>query len=137
MRLATCSYGEFRPGMGVPVRISLGSPKWWATPPPANVWEITPRGWYLNADDDTFTDAFVAQLDRYGPDRIHDRLTGIAARFDADPVLLCFERLDRPGTSCHRTLFAEWWLVTTGEPIPELGRTATGSPPRLSAPPLH
>jgi len=121
-RLATCSYKEFTPKMGVPVRTSLGRPRWWKTPIPeaAFVSEITPRGWYFHATEDDFLEAYTAQLDRYGPEAIQARFTAIAAEFGEPLVLLCFEQL-QTGAECHRTDFRLWWLRQTGQDIPELG----------------
>ena len=36
------------------------------------------------------------------------------------PVLLCFEALKKPGESCHRRMFAEWYEDKTGRAILEL-----------------
>jgi len=120
--LATCSYAEFRPEMGVPVRISLGRPRWWRTsiPDSAFVPEITPRGWYFHASDDDFLAAYDAQLDSYGPELIQARFDGIAAEHGEPLVLLCFEQL-ATGPWCHRTRFALWWHGRTGQSILELG----------------
>jgi hypothetical protein len=121
-RLATCSYREFKPDMGVPVRTSLGQPRWWRTPIPqsAVVSEITPRGWYFHASEDDFLAAYTAQLSRYGAEAIQARFDAIAAEFGEPLVLLCFEQL-QTGAECHRTDFRLWWLGQTGQDTPELG----------------
>jgi len=116
--LATCSYAEYRPEMGVPVRISLGRPRGWSTL--AFVTEITPRGWYLRKPEDEYLVAYDAQLSRYGPESIVARFDAIAAQFGEPLVLLCFENL-ATGSWCHRTLFRRFWLGETGHDIPELG----------------
>jgi hypothetical protein len=48
-------------------------------------------------------------------------------------VLLCFEQLWQPKNAegCHRRDFADWWLLKTGEVIPELGRVAEVAAPGL------
>ena len=135
--LATCSYSEFKPTMGVSVRISLGGPRWWKTPPQAQVSEITPRSTYLRGTtDEEYIDAYTEQLARYGVDRIRERFDRIRQEVDAEGplVLMCFEKLGtwnggaRKGDWCHRSMFAWWWREMTGEVIPELGDVAPGTP---------
>lgn len=93
--LATCSYREYRHDMGVPVRISLGRPRWWTTPIPesAFVSQITPRGWYLRSPECDYLAAYTEQLTRYGVDRIEARFSAISVEFGEPLVLLCFENL--------------------------------------------
>ena len=38
---------------------------------------------------------------------------------DAPVVLLCFDRLDKPGEWCHRSMAVKWLSKHTGESIPE------------------
>lgn len=120
--LATCSFYEFRPDMGQPVRISLGVPKFrlsWRLPS-VRLEELTPRGWYFRAPPEVFARKFLEQLDQVGVDRLRgifeDTLEG-----DGPLVLLCFERDVRSGNDCHRRRFADWWQKNTGEFVPELG----------------
>jgi hypothetical protein len=122
--LATCSYHEYRPHMGLPVRTSLGAPKYpldYELPDEAKVWEITPRWSYLRAPFDSYREQYLNQLHAYGVTRIQSRFTQLQHRFQAaDLVILCFE--SRPDSWCHRRMFAaEFWLPATGEVIPELG----------------
>jgi hypothetical protein len=105
--------------MGQPVRTSLGLPKWitgaadWP-----RLWEATPRGWYFGAHPEAFEDAYLDQLERYGPKRIAARLAAITRETGAQTLLLCcFEPLP---TDCHRGLFAQWWLHSVGEVIAEI-----------------
>jgi len=126
--LATCSYAEFRPDMGVPVRISLGRHRGWSTP--AFVTEITPRGWYLRRPEPEYVKAYSEQLARYGVEVIQARFNALAAEHGQPLVLCCFERL-ATGSWCHRTRFAEHWRQQTGQTIPELGQESRFvSPPR-------
>jgi len=122
--LATCSYSEFRPDMGTPVRTSLGRPRWWTgtLSVGALVTEITPRGWYLRSPEPEYVLAYNAQLARYGPEVIQGRFDAIAAEHGEPLVLLCFERL-ASGSWCHRSLFSAYWLGETGQVVPELGVT--------------
>ncbi len=57
-------------------------------------------------------------LSRLEPARVLAELHELAG--DAEPVLLCFERLQTPGEWCHRRLAAEWLERSLGVDIPEL-----------------
>lgn len=124
--LATCSYGEFEPSMGAPVKTTVGHPRFklgytFAGRLP----EVTPDRSMLTLPQPEFRAAYFAKLDGIGLDGIAAAMAELAETVDHKRlVLLCFDRLDRPGVWCHRTLFAEWWGVLTGEQIPELGATA-------------
>ena len=120
---ATCSYHEFTDDMGVPVQASLGRPKF-----PLrydlrlDLWAVTPRGFYLRSPFPEYEAAMTAQLD-YGVPRLRNDFARISRSAGGrTPVILCFERLNRPGW-CHRTIVREWWARTTGEVVPELGAT--------------
>jgi hypothetical protein len=120
--LATCSYQEFDPSMGQPVRISLGTPKFklgWRLPR-EGLMELAPQGRYFNAPQAEFTRRYLEQLDSYGPAHLLHLFTDLA-QDDRPLVLLCFERNVRSGADCHRRRFAEWWFQNTGEQVPELG----------------
>ena len=125
--LYTCSYSAWRPEHGLPVRTSLGKPKW--LPEAASwplLWEITPRGHYFKAPTEVYDAEYLAQLERYGARRIARRLGEIARSGFAEPaerlVLLCFESPETAEWACHRRTFAAWWLRQTGERVEELDR---------------
>ncbi|HEU5032739.1 MAG TPA: hypothetical protein VFV01_48005 [Spirillospora sp.] len=126
-RLHTCSYSEYRPGMGVGVRASLGTPRWIKRETPwPYVREIAPHGSYLNVPSlAEFYDRYLHQLETHGAARIGRRFAEIAAAHPGpevvDLVLLCFEKLSKAGAECHRTFFARWWTEQTGEQVDELG----------------
>ncbi len=127
-QIATCSYREFDPAMGIPVRTSLGVPRWTLPYPhdfkKAWVWEITPRRDYLRASDAVYTERFYAQLEEAGVDGIRKKFERISAAMGAGTlVLLCFEDVRAKGWhSCHRRMFADWWKESTGEDVPEYGK---------------
>jgi Protein of unknown function, DUF488 len=107
--------------MGQPVRISLGIPRWklsWELP--QCLWPLTPRGHYFHDPPEEFARKYLAQLEKVGAARLHEIFTSLTT--GEDPlVFLCFERDARSGDDCHRRQFADWWLVQTGEYVPELG----------------
>jgi len=116
----TCSYRAWRPELGQPVRTSLGKPKW-LLPEAASwplLWEATPRGWYLRAHPEAYEDAYLDQLERYGPKRIARRMADITRQTGAATLVLCCFEADPE--RCHRALFAAWWLLATGERITEV-----------------
>ena len=132
--LATCSYPEFKSEMGLPVRISLGYPRYklnYELESKAKLWALTPRRDYLSAPIDVYNERFTAQLERHGVDGINADVEEVKEMFGAERlVLLCFERLGRhPKTGklpkstegCHRRDFARWYFDKTGDIIPELG----------------
>jgi hypothetical protein len=118
----TASYASWRPGCGSPVSISLSTPRW--LPAAADwprCWLLTPRWAYFHAEPGEFERAYLAQLARYGPERISRCLARIAREAYQAPsqrlVLCCWET---DWANCHRRQFAEWLLVTTGELVTEL-----------------
>jgi hypothetical protein len=128
--LLTASYSAFRPGAGQVVRTSLGTPKWLL--PEAATWpaltEAMPRGAYFSAPGPAFEDAFVDQLEFYGPRRIARRLAEITRQTGAQTLLICcFEPLP---ANCHRGLFSAWWLLRTGEAIAEFDPATSGQAAR-------
>lgn len=124
--LATCSYREMKSEYGVPVRISLGRPKFSVSYPLNQAaMALAPKASYFNADDEVFEYEYRKQLNRHGEAGIGEALAKIAANTgsgteDRPLVLLCFEDLSK-GMPCHRRDFAAWWLKTTGQVVPELG----------------
>lgn len=124
MQFLTSSYQAWRPGSGSPVSISLTRPRW--RPEAAawpQCWALCPRWQYFRAPAAEFDAAYLAQLDRYGVQRIHADLSRIAREAYEAPsqrlVLVCWETRDVE-TTCHRRLFARWLLETCGELVPEL-----------------
>jgi hypothetical protein len=96
VELFTSSYRAWRPGMGSPVVTSLLTPRW--LPQAAEwprCWEITPRWAWFHAEPAEFERQYLAQLARYGPQRISRSLHRIAREAFMEPagrlVLCCFE----------------------------------------------
>jgi hypothetical protein len=124
--LATCTYQEFEPAMGAAVRTTAGHPRFKLGYALAGrLKEITPDRPMLQLPQPEFRTAYFAKLDAVGLDGITSAMAELAETVDHQRlVLLCFDRLNKPGVWCHRTLFAEWWEASTGEQIPELGAHA-------------
>ncbi|MER6559743.1 hypothetical protein ABT300_18815 [Streptomyces sp. NPDC001027] len=138
MDLATCTYQEFTPPMGAPIRTTAGHPRFpLAYELAGHARLITPTRELLaqNLPKDAYEFSYRRLLNGQGIHRIHAELAGLAARTGAARlVLLCFDRYDRlkpPNDWCHREFFAKWWLEQTGEEIPELGARSATPPPAL------
>ncbi|MFI1563901.1 hypothetical protein ACH4ZX_12715 [Streptomyces sp. NPDC020490] len=121
--LFTHRYQGFESSMGVPVRITLGAPRW--TLPYSleyQVREAAPSREYFGAARAVYEPAYLGQLDRHGVGFFASRFQEIAvAAGDPRLVLLCFEDLSKSGQWCHRRMFAEWWQERTGAKVRELG----------------
>ncbi|WP_406321814.1 hypothetical protein [Streptomyces sp. NBC_00519] len=135
MDLATCTYQEFTLSMGAPIRSTAGNPRWpLGYQLAGHAQLITPTRDLLaaNLPEDAYEFSYRRLLNGHGIDRIHAELAGLAARNSgARLVLLCFDKLDKPGNWCHRTQFARWWLEQTCEEISELGARPATPPPSL------
>lgn len=130
MKLATCAYTQFQPEAGVPVRVTVGKPRFrLAYPLTHTISELAPDAYTLKWEDQPrFQLHYTRKLAALGVDRIRELLAGVAAAEGLDPdapdttlVLLCFENLARPGMWCHRSMFAQWWTQETTELVAELG----------------
>ena len=128
MKIATCSYTEFLPAMGTPIRFTVGFPRFLRLDYKIEGWArlISPRKDMLGLPEDAYTREYLGIVNTAGVDAIRAELVKLAPASD-QVVLLCFERLNeapkagRDHNWCHRSLFAQWWEAETGEVVPELG----------------
>ena len=131
MRFATCSFPEFRPEMGIPVRSSRGFPRYKLRYPLVHKMPSTfPARHWLDLDYDEF-DQLYRQHVRANLNLIlseADQVRHAAADHDSPLVLLCFEQLHRPGQWCHRRILAHALEELTGELIVEHGRVQESAP---------
>jgi hypothetical protein len=64
---------------------------------------LAPGPWFNTVDEATYRDLYFREiLSPLDPMQTADRLQQLAG--DAEPVLLCWERLQTPGEFCHRRL---------------------------------
>ncbi|MEU8870465.1 hypothetical protein AB0D24_04730 [Streptomyces javensis] len=133
IRLATCTYQEFAPDMGTPVRTTVGHPRFPLSYQLGGIARsVTPTRHLLKIEaEDAYEFSYRRLLNDRGVDLIREELTAIAGANDLDVpvVLLCFDKLSKPGNWCHRTHFAKWWTDQTGEEVPELGAVPVPAPP--------
>lgn len=129
-QLAVCSYGEYRPEMGMAVRTSRGIPRFFRYGELPAMEAVTPDGYMLRLPYEVFRKKYRAKLDDAGVDTIQasfDALARMRSEMTGAPpqqlVLLCYEKLNVPDKWCHRSVFAEWWEERTGQEVVELGAT--------------
>jgi hypothetical protein len=120
-RVATGRYQSWQPGHGVPVRITVGAPKFWGNRRQlADLRVVAPYGLMDPAiPTDECRQRYLARLEpRAG--RIVADLARIARQHPGEQlVLLCFEDVSKD--ECHRTWLAEWLEEHYGIEVPELG----------------
>ncbi|MEU6595287.1 hypothetical protein ABZ923_39855 [Streptomyces sp. NPDC046881] len=128
VRLATCTYQEFTPDMGTPVRTTVGRPRFpLPYPLTAHARLVTPTKELLSINAaDAYEFSYRRLLNERGFDAIQAELIRIAGAYDLDSplVLLCFDqyaKLTPPNCWCHRMFLAKWITEHTGQEVPELG----------------
>ncbi len=103
----------------VPLRISIGAPRWrLGYKIVGAVKELMPFG-LLDLERAEYEERYRAQLEKIGVGAISKRLESLRDG-DKNVVLLCYEDIRKPGEWCHRTLFSLWWKEKTGEGVGEL-----------------
>jgi hypothetical protein len=119
--VVTSRYQSWRPEFGVPVRITVGEPKFWRSGVLEDVPELAPwerATWYLPTVAERRA-VYEKRLARYGDEAIA-KLAEIAQRHSGRRlVLLCFEDVNA-GEECHRRWCAEWFEQRHGLVVPEL-----------------
>jgi len=105
-----------------PVRTTVGAPRFrLGYELVGNVAMLAPYGLRTIEDEAEFEVAYRARLEGFGVEKIRAALEDVARAAGArGVVLLCFEDLEDPTQSCHRTIFAAWWREQTGEEVVEL-----------------
>ena len=113
---------ELKKGIYTLLRISMGTPKWnTGYRLDGELPDLMPFGLKGRAFA-FFQQGYIARLDKIGIGKIKSRLQQFQ-NDSKDVVLLCYEDIRKPGTWCHRTMFADWWHKMTGETIEELPNT--------------
>ena len=104
--IATGRYQDWKPSLGVPIRSTVGEPRWWRGPLGFTP-SLAPYG-VFGRDDLTVVEQqrrYVARLDRSAV-RIVAWFAAVAAEYPGVPlVVLCFCDVDA-GQACHRIWFA-------------------------------
>ena len=80
---------------------------------------LAPGSWFNSVDEATYRELYFREiLSPLDPVQTADGVQQLAG--DAEPVLLCWERLRAPEKFCHRRLVAEWFANRLGIEVPEL-----------------
>ena len=118
--LVTGRYQSWQPGHGVPIRSTVGAPRFWRHGEMPHLREITPYGVFgKGLDHEAARAAYRTRLDQRG-DAIVAGLADLARRHPAQALcVLCFEDV-QAGKECHRRWFATWFEERHGIVVPEL-----------------
>lgn len=104
-----------------PVQISLGLPKFEISYRISSSLSILfPTYPMLSlGDESVYREKYIQLLNQRGLGVILAEMHKVAVP-GKETILLCFEDLRKPGTWCHRRMFAEWLQSKTGKVIEEL-----------------
>jgi hypothetical protein len=118
--LATGRYQSFDSSMGVPVRTTVGKPRWpLGYELKHEVRELAPYG-LMKLNGAEFEAAYRTKLERLDRAALMERFEAISAQERGRRlVLLCFEDV-WAGQACHRRTFAAWFEERTGQAVPEI-----------------
>ncbi|MEU6932834.1 hypothetical protein AB0A05_27170 [Streptomyces sp. NPDC046374] len=132
VQFATCSYPEFSSRMGIPVRATVGAPRYrLAYILGGFMPEAAPDRRFMNRGFDGFRHAMREKLDTVGIERFTELAQRIADNHkqpDGTVVFLCFENGINQKGWCHRHMLAEWLREQTGQEVPELGTFSPDDP---------
>lgn len=118
-------FDELRGMAFLPVRISVGLPRFWRTASSfPYLKELAPVGIRGVKDPVEFDKRYVEGLERVGVDEIQALFDELHDSYLKPLMLLCYEKLDTSDPaafdrSCHRRTFAKWWHEKTGRLILE------------------
>jgi hypothetical protein len=123
LQIYTGTYQRFETHMGVPVRSTVGLPRFSLNYVLAGHWTaVTPqRAWLSDkVNEADFRRMYRHKLHKIGVDRVMEEAEAIAD-FAGDNriVALCFDDLRKKGMWCHRVHLGEW-LEEQGVPVIEL-----------------
>lgn len=121
-RLVTTRYKTYQPGDGVPVRTTVGAPRFWRWGDLAFVSEIAPYGVFRNPRLHSTEAQRMAYADRLTTHQqmLIAKLADLAREHpDQTLCILCYEDV-HAGEECHRRWFADWMETRFGILIPEV-----------------
>jgi hypothetical protein len=124
--IVTSRYAGFKPEYGVPVRITVGTPRYWKSSVNGELESVLALApyerifWSDTATDEEMIPVYHQRLER----KIGSIVKGLAAIARGHPgrrlVLLCYEDVEKD--ACHRRWFADWFESHFDIPVPELDR---------------
>jgi len=129
---ATSRYQRFNAADGVPVRTTMGHPRFKLGYEPVNVPELAPAGVFRNPAFSTVPQMIVGyteRLDRLQADIISTCNRIAQANGGQRLVFLCFDDVQPPVRDyCHRTWLSAWFRERHGLIVPELTQPPAPSP---------
>lgn len=101
--------------------ISRAIPRW-IEPEYQRYPKLAPGGWFNNPEyinnQTAYRKRYVAEiLAPLDPEEVWKQLHQLVS--GAEPILLCWEPLKKPGEWCHRRMVAEWFEEMLGVTVPE------------------
>jgi hypothetical protein len=118
--LVTGRYARWMPGHGVPIRTSVGAPRFWRHGPLVFVEDLAPFGIFgkdlpAHVARGRYMDRLQEKAGQFVP-----ALAAIARQHPGERLcVLCFEDV-HAGRECHRRWFAEWFEHRFGDVVPEV-----------------
>jgi hypothetical protein len=118
--LATCSYREFRPSMGVPVPISVGVPNEYKRFAACS--GLKPFGIFgVHKAESAYTAHYFDRMDAKAPDIAAELKQVSNDNGGQTLVLLCWCNLSSSVDWCHRRIAAAWLELHSGLVVAEFG----------------
>lgn len=99
------------------VSIAVGNPRYPVPYKIVNLGLLKPFGVFRVYSGDEYKKKYFERLDKYGAKKIRKAIEEVSEGHE-NVILMCHEK-DK--NECHRSMFAEWWFLRTGEKIPEIG----------------
>jgi hypothetical protein len=120
-RIVTGRYQTWRPEDGTPVRITVGSPRFWHNRAPlADGRRLAPWGLMdPNMPEDECRQRYEARLDALG-DEVVTLLARLVTEYPGERLVLCCFEDVHGGDDCHRRWLAAWLEARYGLDVPEL-----------------
>ncbi len=90
---------------------------------------LAPGAWFKEPNEARYRELYFAQLAQLDPQEVWDDLHRTAV--GGEPVLLCWEKLNKPGEFCHRRMVAEWFEQSLGHVVEEIRAQPARRAPQL------
>jgi hypothetical protein len=118
--LFTGRYATWKPGHGVPIRTTVGAPRFWRHGPLDFVKELAPFGIFgKGLPTDVARRRYLDRMEA----KVDQSVAALADLTRQHPgerlCVLCFEDV-HAGQECHRRWFAEWFEHRFGLEVPEV-----------------
>ncbi len=118
--LVTGRYATWKPDHGVPIRTTVGMPRFWRHGPLVFIKELAPFGIFgKGLPTDVARRRYLDRLEAK-VDQSVAALADVTRQHPGERLcVLCFEDV-HAGQECHRRWFAEWFEQRFGDVVPEV-----------------